>query len=375
MLLFTPGPTPVPEEIRFAMSQKSIHHRTPEFEAIFAKCRELLLALFDMPEVLLLASSGSGAMEASVINLCKSKALVVNSGKFGERFTKICKAHKIKYEELKYEWDTPADIDMVLEILRRDRDIDAICIQISESAGGLRHPVEEIAKEIKSLDREVLVIADGITAIGVEKIDTTNIDALIGGSQKAFMLPPGLSMIGLSHKAVEKIGDGVGFYFNLSTELKNQKKNTTAWTAPTTLIIGLLKVLEIFFEKSLESLYRQSHARSVATQEALKEIGLTIYPKSPAISMSTVIDKSAEDIRKICKNLFNINFAGGQDHLKGEIFRINHMGIQEIYEASWAVNSVELALDRLGVRKFSGDANRIFLDRYYELVSDKSNHY
>ncbi|RLA83902.1 MAG: aminotransferase, partial [Epsilonproteobacteria bacterium] len=195
-MLLTPGPTAVPEFVRTAMSGETLHHRTPEFENIFKNTRELLLELFDLPEAVMLASSGTGAMEACITNLTHKKALTINSGKFGERFGKICDAHNIPFTEIKHEWNIPASIQEITNIVQNDNEIDAIFIQICESAGGLRHPVEDIAKAVKNINKDISIVADGITAVGVEKIDTTNIDALITGSQKALMLPPGLSMIG-----------------------------------------------------------------------------------------------------------------------------------------------------------------------------------
>ena len=228
-MLLTPGPTPVPEFVRKAMADVTIHHRTEEFEAIFKNTRELLLETFNLPEVVMLASSGTGAMEACITNLTHKKALTINSGKFGERFGKICKAFNLEYEEIKNEWNTPVSVEAVVDAIKTDETIDAIFIQICESAGGLRHPVEKIAAEVKKINKNIMIVADGITAIGVEKIDTTNLDAVIAGSQKALMLPPGLAMIGFSNKAVEKIqAKSSGYYFNLSTEIKKQKTNTTA---------------------------------------------------------------------------------------------------------------------------------------------------
>lgn len=368
MLLFTPGPTPVPEDIRVEMAKPTIHHRTPEFEEYFKKARAGLKDLLNMPEVLMLSSSGTGAMEACVRTFCAKKLLSVNSGKFGERFGKIAKAYNIPNIEIKHDWDTPVEVEEVLEILKNDNDIDALAIQICESAGGLRHQVEKIAQAIKAHNPEIIVIADAITAMGVEPIDTRHIDALIGGSQKAFMLPPGMSIIGLSKKALNLIETrDIGFYFNLKTELKNQISNTTAWTAPTTIAIGLAKYFEIIQTLGgIDEIYRQTAKRAIATQNALLSIGLKIYPKNPALAMTTIIDEAnASNIRKVLKNDFGVNVAGGQDHLKTSIFRINHMGIIPVNEALWVVNAIELTLEKLGVRKFDGSANIKFLESYY----------
>lgn len=224
-MLLTPGPTAVPEFVRTAMADETLHHRTPEFENIFKNTRELLLEILDMPEVVMLASSGTGAMEACVTNLTGKKALTINSGKFGDRFGKICQAHNIPNTEIKHEWNIPASKEEIVEAIKKDSDIDAIFIQVCESAGGLRHPVESIAEAVKNINKNIMIIADGITAVGVEKIDTKNIDALITGSQKALMLPPGLAMIGFSNEAVTKIEkSSKGYYFNLASEIKKQKQ-------------------------------------------------------------------------------------------------------------------------------------------------------
>jgi aspartate aminotransferase-like enzyme len=366
MLLFTPGPTPVLEEIRNAMSGPTIHHRTPEFEEIFASTREKLQRLFDMDEVIMVASSGTGAMEASVINFCQKKALTVNAGKFGERFGKICAAHEIPYRELKYAWNVPASEKDILDALENDSEIDALFIQVCESAGGLRHPVEAIAKSVKALNRDIIIVADGITAVGVEPIDTTDIDVLISGSQKALMLPPGLAMLGLNAGAIERLKSyDKGYYLNLKSELKKQQSNTTAYTAATTLIIGLNAMLEKIEALGREQLYHDTAQRAKATKNALKGIGLEIYPTVPAPSMTTIYFEKSDELRKLLKTKYGVNIAGGQDHLKGKIFRINHMGIIEIYEAAWVVNAIELALSDMGIRAFDGSANLIFNRDYF----------
>jgi len=361
MLLFTPGPTPVPQNVRNAMSDETMHHRTPEFEAIFEETRKYLFKLFKTDEVVMLSSSGTGAMESAVTNLCKNTLLNVNSGKFGERFGKIALAHGLKSVEIKNEWNTPVSVEDVVAAVKANADIDAIAVQISESAGGLRHPVEELALAVKAVNPDIMIIADGITAVGVEPIDVKNIDCLIAGSQKALMLPPGLAILGLSNAAIEKIDKGRGYYFNLATEIKKQRENTTAWTAATTLIIGLLEVLKtIESDGGIEALYERTAIRAKAVKSALEALGLHIYPAAPAKSMTTIDDVNANEIRNILKNEHEVNVAGGQDHLKGKIFRINQMGLIPNYEMAWVVNAVELALDKLGRRGYDGEANRVF---------------
>ncbi|NKQ41893.1 MAG: alanine--glyoxylate aminotransferase family protein [Sulfurovum sp.] len=372
MLLFTPGPTPVPESVRLAMAEPTLHHRTTEFEAIFKETRELLFKLFATDEVLMLASTGTGAMEAAVTNLCHDTLLYVNAGKFGERFGKIAVAHRLKTVSIKQEWDTPATAEEIVSALKANPSVDAIAIQISESAGGLRHPVEEIAKAAKEINPDIMIIADGITAVGVESIDVRDIDCLIAGSQKALMLPPGLSILGLSSVAIEKIGEGRGYYLNLATEIKKQRQNTTAYTAATTLVIGLLEVLRQFDIFGLENLYHDTARRAKATRLALEAIGLHSYPKTPARSMTTIDDAQASEIRSIIKDKLGVNVAGGQDHLKGKIFRINQMGFIEPYESVWVVNAIELALAKLGRRVYDGTASRTYNEEYFSHILEQT---
>jgi len=183
------------------------------------------------------------------------------------------------------------------------------------------------------------------------------------------MLPPGLSILGLSNKSIEKIGAGKGYYFNLATEIKNQRKNTTAWTAATTLTIGLLEILETIEKNGgLEKLYAETELRAKAVNAALQAIGLHIYPKTPARSMSTIDDENASEIRKILAKDFEVNVAGGQDHLNGKIFRINQMGLIPTYEMAWVVNSVELALSKLGRREYDGTANKVFNEIFFRVA-------
>ncbi|MRI84212.1 MAG: aminotransferase [Nitratiruptor sp.] len=371
MLLFTPGPTPVPERVRYAMAGPTIHHRTPEFTKIFLETRELLIELLKMEDALLFASTGTGGMEASVTNLCRRKALIVNSGKFGQRFVEIARAFGKEVVELRYPWDEAVKLDDVRKALKEHPDIDSFFIQICESSGGLRHPVEEVASLIKGMrGDEVVVVADGITAVGVEPIETDHLDALIAGSQKALMLPPGLAMVGLSEVAIERIGSGSGYYFNMAKELAKQRNGTTAYTAATTLIIGLREVLQILLrEVGLDELFDQTDRRATATRLVVEALGLTLYPQKPAQAMTAIYDEDAEEIRSLLK-AYGVHVAGGQDHLKGKLIRINHMGLIEPHEAAWVLNALELALDDMGRREYDGTANRLFCESYYRLLED-----
>ena len=360
MILATPGPVEIPLFVRETFLKDTIHHRTPEFKAILIEALERFKKITHLPESVFLTSSGTGAMETAVINTVKKKALTINAGKFGERWGKICESFNIPYKELKYDWDTPASADEVIAAVKDDENIDTVFIQISESAGGLRHPVEEIAAELELIRDDIIVVADGITALGVEDIDTSNIDIVIGGSQKAFMLPPGLAMMGLSEAAVERIGSGKGFYFNLANEIKKQREGTTAFTPATNHIIALNEVMKKLEEIGLEKHYENTAKRHKAMIAAIEAIGLSIFPQVPALSMAAVYFEKAEELRKILKTKYEVNVAGGQDFMKGKLFRINNMGLIEDYKMEHILNSVELALDELGIRKYDATAVKVY---------------
>jgi len=359
MILATPGPVEIPLFVRETFLGETIHHRTPEFKAILLETLNRFKNITHLPNNVFLSSSGSGAMEAAVINTVKNKALTINAGKFGERWGKICAAHNIEFSEIKYDWDTPAAVDDIISAIKEDSKIDTLFIQISESAGGLRHPVEDIAAEVKLINEDIIIVADGITALGVEDIDTTNIDIVIGGSQKAFMLPPGLAMLGVSEKALKRIGKGKGFYFNLANEIKKQSEGSTSFTPATSHIIALNEVLKKLENIGLDNHYEITKKRHNALLHSLQELGLSIFPQNPALSMAAVYFEKAEELRKILKK-YEVNVAGGQDHLKGKLFRINNMGIIEDYKMAHIVNAVELALDELGIRNYDASGVKIY---------------
>jgi len=359
MILATPGPVEIPLFVRETFLGETIHHRTPEFKKILLETLDRFKNITHLPYNVFLSSSGSGAMEAAVINTVKNKALTINAGKFGERWGKICAAHNIDFKEIKYDWDKPAQVDDIIAAIKEDSSIDTLFIQISESAGGLRHPVEDIAAEVKLVNEDIIIVADGITALGVEDIDTSNIDIVIGGSQKAFMLPPGLAMLGVSENALKRIGKGKGFYFNLANEIKKQSEGSTSFTPATSHIIALNEVLKRLESIGLENHYENTKKRHNALLHSLEELGLSIFPENPALSMAAVYFEKAEELRSILKK-YEVNVAGGQDHLKGKLFRINNMGIIEDYKMAHIINAVELALDELGIRKYDASGVRVY---------------
>ncbi len=356
--VLTPGPVPVPEFVLLEMAKPIIHHRTEEFEAIFSKATEGLKKVFmTKEEVLILASSGTGAMDAAISNTLSKddKALVINGGKFGERWLKICKAYGVETVELKVEWGQAVETSKIKEILKNDTSIKAILIQASETSTGVEHPIEEISSLTKNRD-DILLIVDGITAVGAFPVefDKWGIDILIGGSQKAFMMPPGLAFIVLSQKAWEfsKKSNLPKFYLDLTQAHKNSLKNTSPWTPAVTLVMGLNAVLEYFDKIGLEALFKRHAILSEATVEGFKEIGLENFAEGcTSTALSVIKAPEGVDAGLIIKGLkekYGMIVAGGQDQAKGKIFRITHMGYVDKGDIIAVIAGVEGILSELG---------------------------
>ena len=356
--LLAPGPTPVPPEALLSMAHPIIHHRTPQFSAIFEEVKKGLQKIFQTEQdVLVLASSGTGAMESAVSNIFNKgdKVLVVNGGKFGERWGKISEAYGLQVIWLDVEWGRAVKVEDVKKVLEQEGNVRGVLVQASETSTTVVHPVEELAKLTGRRD-DCLLVVDGITGVGVFPIpmDEWGIDVLISGSQKAFMLPPGLSFIALSEKAwgfVEK-SQLPRFYFDLKKERKSLGKNTTAYTPAVSLIIGLQDVLRLIESTGLDNIYKKNHRLARATQEAAKALGLRLLaPDSPSDAATGVWLPDGIDGGKFTKALkddFGVTVAGGQEQLKGKIIRISHMGYIDTFDIIVAISAIEMALKRFG---------------------------
>lgn len=358
--VFTPGPVPVPSDALIEMARPIIHHRTAEFEAIIGQIRADLKQIFQTSgEVLVLASSGTGAMEGAVSNtLCMGdKVIVVNGGKFGERWGKICRAFGIEVEEITVEWGRAVAPALIKEKLSKNLSIRAVLMQASETSTGIKNPTAEIAAITRERD-DVVLIVDGITAVGAFPLpfDELGIDVLVAGSQKAFMLPPGLSFAAMSSKAWEfnKTSDLPKFYFDFKAALKSADKNTTPWTPAVSLIRGLSQVLKMFTEEGLENMHKRHAVFSSATRSAFEAMGMELFTKdepSPALSVAVAPPEiGAGAVIKTLKEDFGMTVAGGQDQAKGKIFRISHIGYIDRSDTIAVVSAVEQSLKKLGHR-------------------------
>lgn len=356
--LLAPGPTPVPPEVLLAMARPMIHHRAPEFDPIFAEVRENLKWLFQTRnDVLQLACSGTGGMEGAVSNFLSpgEKAICINGGKFGERWTKICKTFGVQVHEIKVEWGRAVDPQMVAEALKKDPSIKAVYVQASETSTGVAHNCKALADIVRPLGETILVV-DAITALGVFdlKTDEWGLDVVVTGSQKALMLPPGMAFVSVSDKAwrLADKAKNAAFYFNFKRERENQQKNQTAYTPAVSMILGLQEVLRMLKAEGLANVFARHATLAQAMREGVKAAGLTLFPKeSPSDALTTVTAPEGIDGQQIYKNLrvqYGITAAGGQDHLKGKVFRISHMGYADRFDVITALAATEMVVKGLG---------------------------
>jgi aspartate aminotransferase-like enzyme len=354
--LLSPGPTPIPNEVALAMSETMIHHRTPQFNKVFEEARQGLKTLFGTNgDVLILASSGTGAMEAAVANLFSpgDKVLVINGGKFGERWLNIANAFGLDPVEVKVEWGKAVKVDVVEKQLNLHPDIQSVMIQASETSTTVLHPVKEIAKLTKN---GPLFLVDGVTAVGVLPVplDEWGIDALVTGSQKALMLPPGLGFIALSERAWQKTKKAKlpRFYFDLNLERKNQAKGSGAFTPAVSLIFGLRASLNMMAREGFERVYARHARMARATRAAATAMGLKLLaPDSPSPAATGIFLPKGLDADKVLDYLrdqMGVILAEGQDQLRGKAIRIAHVGYMGAFDVITAIAALEMALRKFG---------------------------
>ncbi|OFZ54137.1 MAG: class V aminotransferase [Bdellovibrionales bacterium RIFOXYC1_FULL_54_43] len=358
--LLTPGPTPIPESVSSGFARPIIHHRTPAFQSLFDEVRSGLKYLFQTrQDVLILTSSGTGAMEAAISNLFKraDKVLVVNGGKFGERWAKIAKEFGLNPVLMTPPLGEALDPVELEQTIRSNPDARAVLFQASETSTGVRMPTHEICKIARAAS--MLSVCDAITACGVFDVpmDDWGIDVLITGSQKALMIPPGLSMIALSERAwtATESSDLPHFYFNLAKERKTQVKNQTGWTPAISLIQGLQESLRLIREEGLHNVFKRHELLARATRNSVHALGLELFArKAPSTAVTAVkVPSEIKDgkmIPKLMRDKYGVTIAGGQDELEGKIFRLSHFGYCDKFDVTTAISGLELVLNELGYK-------------------------
>lgn len=362
-MLMIPGPTPVPERVLLAMAKHPIGHRSGDFSKVIEEINENLKWLHQTRnEVLTLCVSGTGAMEAGIINFLSAgdKVLVGNNGKFGERWGKISRAFGLEVEEITAEWGKPLDTEEFKAKLEADSDkkIKAVIITHSETSTGVLNDLETINKYVKA-HGEALIMVDAVTSLGAVNvpIDELGLDVVASGSQKGYMIPPGLGFVCVSDKAWEayKTATLPKFYMDLGAYKKANAKNSSPFTPPVNLMFGLKASLEMMKEEGLENIFARHIRLTKATRAGVRALNLPLFAADESASYAVTAvapdGVDAEAIRGTMRKKFDIALAGGQDHLKGKIFRIGHLGFVSDRDILAGISSLEATLVELGYDK------------------------
>ncbi|MBC1219142.1 alanine--glyoxylate aminotransferase family protein [Nostoc sp. UCD121] len=365
LMLMIPGPTPVPEAALLALAKHPIGHRTSEFSNILAEVTENLKWLHQTQnDVLTLNVSGTGAVEAGIINFLSpgDRILVGSNGKFGERWVEVGQAYGLNVEEVKVEWGKPLDPAVFGEKLQADtqKQIKAVIITHSETSTGVLNDLESINRHVKA-HGEALIIVDAVTSLGAFNlpVDAWGLDIVASGSQKGYMIPPGLGFVSVSPKAWEayKTAKLPKYYLDLGKYRKATAKNTTPFTPPVNLIVALHTTLRMMKEEGLESIFARHERLKNATRAAIQGLNLPLFAAdssaSPAITAVAPQGIESDKIRSLMKKRFDIALAGGQDHLSNKIFRIGHLGFVSDRDILSCIASLEVALTELGYEDFT----------------------
>jgi aspartate aminotransferase-like enzyme len=356
--LFTPGPTPLLMEAQARTLTATLHHRTEAFRHLLGETLEGLRYFFHTQnDVLLLTSSGTGAMEAAISNLLSpgDRVLVGTAGKFGERWRDLAAAYGIETATVEAPYGSPLDIREFDQRLRNDGPFRAVYVQATESSTGVSHDVRALGERLRALPETCLVV-DAITGLGTTDLrpDDWGLDLVIGGSQKALMVPPGLSFVSVSEKAWKLIEKSrlPRYYFNLARERKALKKGETSFTPATTLVVSLHAALQYIRAVGRENLIANSALLAEASRAAAQALGLKLFAAaSPANALTAIAAPQGIDSGAIVKELrsrFGAIIADGQGSMKGHIFRLAHLGYYDVPDLFAVLAALEIVLDRLG---------------------------
>ena len=372
--LMIPGPTPIPPEVTAAMSMPIIGHRSDDFAKFYSivvgKVKEVFQTKNDL---FVLTNSGTGAMETAVANVINpgDRVLALVTGNFGERFANIAKAYGADVDEVNFEWGKEVDLGVVKEKLGSGS-YKAVLATQNETSTGVANDIAGISALVSGTD--ALLMVDGVSGMGgIElKTDEWKVDIAITASQKAFMLPPGLSMISINDKAWKIIDQNSSpcFYFSLPAAKKSIAKWNTPYTPNVSLIFGLNAALDMMLEEGMKNVYERHLLLARAARAAIKALGLKLLAEdhcaSPTVTAAYAPEGyDGDSLRKVLRKQYGIVFAGGQGNLKGKIFRIAHMGYADKMDIIIAIGGLEMALAQIGYHVEPGAglraAEKVFL--------------
>lgn len=353
--LLAPGPTPIPPEVLQVMAQPIIHHRTPEYEVLFADVRRDLRLLFQCKnEVLMFAASGTGAMEGAVVNTLSAgdRVVVVRGGKFGERWAEICEAYGVRVLPVDVPYGKSVDPAALAAALKSQPAVKAVFATHSETSTGAAHDIQAVAAIVR--ETAAILIVDAVTSLGVMDLpmDAWGVDVVVAGSQKALMLPPGLAFAALSDKAWALVPGArlPKYYFNFAAERKAIEKNQSAYTPAVSLVVGLRESLRLILAEGLPNVFARHDRLARATRAGVQALGLELFAEHPGCACTAVKAPAGIEGGAIVKGFRQrgITIAGGQGSMKGKIFRIAHMGYVDGFDVLTALTALEFVLADLG---------------------------
>ncbi|MBN1476254.1 alanine--glyoxylate aminotransferase family protein [Candidatus Sumerlaeota bacterium] len=363
-LVLAPGPTQVPPEVLAASAKPTIHHRTPQFEAIFADTAERLQRVFQTQSpVITFASSGTGSMESSVVNLLSpgDTAITIEGGKFGERWGQLCEAYGVKRVPITLEYGDVVDPAQVEEALKANPGTKAVYATLCETSTGVLSPIPALGKIVSKTD--AVLVVDAISGLAADELraDEWGVDVVIGGSQKALMLPPGLAFCSISEKAQALMASSKcpKYYFSWEKALKALADKSTAFTPAVNLTYALQASLDMILAEGMESVWARHARLASALQAAIKAIGLAMFSKAPSNTVTAVKVPDGVDggkIPKIMRDTHGVTIAGGQGSMKGKIFRFAALGWCNEFDVTTALSALELTLTELGFQVAPGKA-------------------
>jgi len=354
--LLSPGPTPIPDKVLSVAAEPIIHHRTPEFSNIFMEVTEGIKTVFETKEdVFILTSSGTGAMETAVVNTLSpgDKVIIINGGKFGERWGNICKAYGVIYKDIILEWGADFTKGQLADELKANPDVKAVFATLSETSSGAIYDIKGFGEVVSGTD--AILVVDGISGVGAAPcpMDEWKVDVMVTGSQKSFMIPPGLAYIAFSQKAWKMVETSKlpKFYFDAKKAKKNLEKKTTPWTPAISLIIQQKKALEIIKGMGLPKLFEHHRILGEATRAGVKAARLELLAVNPGNILTAVKVPAGVDGVKLVKTMqskYMAYIAGAQDPNKGKFFRIAHLGYMGGFDVITALSALEMTLLDLG---------------------------
>ncbi|GEQ05417.1 alanine--glyoxylate aminotransferase family protein [Staphylococcus gallinarum] len=376
-LLLTPGPTPVPDQILHATQLPMVGHRSSDFETIAEEAFRALKPVFGSEnEVMILTSSGTSSLEASMLNLANPEddIVIIVSGAFGNRFKQIAETYYENVHIFEVEWGKAVNVPDFIDFLKSlNRDITAVFSQYCETSTAVLHPVNELGHALKDFDESIYFVVDGVSCIGAVDVDLKRdqIDVLISGSQKAIMLPPGLAFVAYNNRAKARFAEVTTprFYLDLNKYLKSQADNSTPFTPNVALFRGVTAYAQLIEEEGLDQVVARHYAIRDGLRAALKALDLDLLVEDAYASptVTAFVPKTKDELNFIkneLKNRFSITIAGGQGHLKGEILRIGHMGQISPFDILQVVSALEIIVSEFRNEAYIGTA----ITQYMEVV-------